>query len=94
MMNKNRLEVGARVRVMPQHWLRAGEVGEIIGGEERGRSRWLIQFDIKYPGGGIDGDKLWIDASALSEMTDNDVRAYRPHHIESADERSTPTNRR
>jgi hypothetical protein len=90
MSNTKRLEVGARVRVVAQHWLRGGEAGEVICFEQRGRYNWLIQFDIRYPGGGIDGDKLWLDQSELSALTDNDVRAFRTHRGEHADERSIP----
>jgi hypothetical protein len=79
MRNTKKLEVGARVRVIPQHWLRGGDVGEVVRFEQRGKNNWLIQFDIRYPGGGIDGDKLWLDEGELSELTDNDVRAHRPH---------------
>ena len=93
MRNIEKLEIGARVRVIAQHWLRGGDAGEVIGFERRGRNNWLIQFDIRYAGGGIDGDKLWLDQSELSELTDNEVRALRPHRVEYA-ERSTPTDSR
>jgi hypothetical protein len=92
MRKTKRLEVGSRVRVIPQHWLRGGEAGEIIRFEQRGSNNWLIQFDISYPGGGIEGDKLWLDESELSELTDNDVRAYRTQRGDDADESSIPAD--
>jgi hypothetical protein len=92
MRNIKRLEVGARVRVIPQHWLRGGDAGEVIGFEHRGKNNWLIQFDIRYPGGGIDGDKLWLDENELSELIDNDVRAYRPYRDDDTDKSSVPVD--
>jgi hypothetical protein len=92
MRNIKRLEVGARVRVIPQHWLRGGDAGEVIRFEQRGKNNWLIQFDIRYLGGGIDGDKLWLDENELSELTDNDVRAYRPHRGDDTDKSSVPVD--
>jgi hypothetical protein len=94
MKKTKKLEVGARVRVIPQHWLRGGDAGEIIHFAQRGKNNWLIQFDIRYPGGGIDGDKLWLDDSELSELTDNDVRAYRPYRGDNTDESSIPADSR
>jgi hypothetical protein len=87
MREAKRLEVGARVQVISQHWLRGRDTGEIIRIERQGRNKWLIQFDISYPGGGIDGDKLWLDQSHLSVLTDNEYEQF-GHRSEQADERS------
>ena len=82
------LEVGTRVRVVPQHWLRGGEVGEIIGFEPRGRNNWLIQFECRCAGGGIDGDKLWLDQSEISALID--ARASSSEPGDHRDDRSLP----
>lgn len=33
-----------------------------------GPHNWLVQFDRSFPGGGIDGKKLWLDQSQFSEV--------------------------
>jgi len=72
MRSKNRFAIGVHVKVSPQHWLRGGEVGQLIRFEQRGQNNWLVQFDNRYPGGGIDGDKLWLDQREFSEAVDED----------------------
>lgn len=65
--------IGMRVIVSPQHWLRPNEVGMVIGRQRDRHGKWLIQFENSHPGGGIDGDRLWLDegdASALVEECD------------------------
>jgi len=61
--------VGSRVKIVPQHWLRALDEGVVIAHERRGQKNYLIQFEDSYPGGGIDGDKLWFDENEFSEVT-------------------------
>ena len=67
--------IGMRVIVSPQHWLRANEVGLVIGRQRDRHRKWLVQFESSHPGGGIDGDRLWLDendASALEEYEPQD----------------------
>lgn len=55
-------KVGDRVRVK-KHWLRHGQLGRIIESVEQVNThRHLVQFAKAYPGGGIDGDKLWLES--------------------------------
>ncbi len=61
--------VGSRVKIVPQHWLRALDEGVVIAHERGGQKNYLVQFEDSYPGGGIDGDKLWFDESEFSEVT-------------------------
>jgi hypothetical protein len=60
--------VGSRVKIVPQHWLRALDEGVVIAYERRGQKNYLVQFEDSYPGGGIDGDRLWFDESEFSEV--------------------------
>jgi hypothetical protein len=78
-----KFEIGARVRIGPQHWLRGGELGEVVGYERRGRNNWLVRFESSFPGGGIDGDKLWFDQNEISELSNGDGRADNaPNYVE------------
>ena len=52
----------------PNHGLRANQTGLVIDEQSQGRKRWLVQFDERYPGGGIDGDKLWLDEHDFAEI--------------------------
>lgn len=65
--------VGNHVKIISQHWLRGGEIGKVIQFEQRGKNNWLIQFESKYPGGGIDGDKLWLDQNEFSVIGDREI---------------------
>jgi hypothetical protein len=68
-MNYNKTcRIGMRVIVSPQHWLRPNEVGLVISRQRDGHGKWLVRFEDSYPGGGIDGDRLWLDQHDLSEM--------------------------
>src|SRR5919109_3202194 len=60
--------IGATVRIVPQHWLRGYEQGVIIDFQPHAMNRWLVRFDVSYPGGGIDGDKLWMNESQFAEV--------------------------
>ena len=72
MQSRKRYTVGVQVKISPQHWLRGGEVGQLVRFEQRGQNNWLVQFDNRYPGGGIDGNKLWLDPREFSEVVDED----------------------
>jgi hypothetical protein len=66
-MNGPELKVMLWVRTNFHRWKRAGEVGRIVAHEpERGASAFLVQFETRYPGGGMDGDKLWLEANQLT----------------------------
>ena len=58
---------GMRVKIVPQHWLRGGEIGQLVRFEQRGQNNWLVKFDQYFPGGGIEGDKLCSDSENLSK---------------------------
>ena len=60
--------IGARVSLKSQHWLRPYAAGVVIEQQERALKNWLVQFEQSYPGGGIDGDKLWCDESDFAEV--------------------------
>jgi len=60
--------IGARVSLKAQHWLRPYATGVVIEQQQRAVKNWLIQFELAYPGGGIDGDKLWCDESDFAEV--------------------------
>lgn len=55
-------KVGQRVKIDSKHWLRGDQIGVVIAenGDRRSGDYSYIQFEKKYPGGGIDGDKLRI----------------------------------
>jgi hypothetical protein len=43
--------------------------------QSRAANNWLVKFEHSYPGGGIDGDKLWLDESQFSEVNQRINRA-------------------
>ena len=55
------------VRVLPQHWLRPNEIGRIVGMHDT-KNRWLVEFQRKFPGGGLDGNKLYLEESQLKSL--------------------------
>jgi hypothetical protein len=65
--------VGMQVRIVPQHWLRGGEIAEIQQFEQRGQNNWLVKFERLFPGGGIEGDKLWLSEREFAEVLENEV---------------------
>lgn len=65
---RTKVSIGARVKIKAQHWLRALEEGTIVEYRPHARHNWLVQFEHRYPGGGIDGDKLYFDESAFLEI--------------------------
>jgi hypothetical protein len=70
------------VKIKAQHWLRALEEGTIVEYRPHARHNWLVQFAHSYPGGGIDGDKLYFDESAFLEVAHASSTAN--HMIEDA----------
>jgi hypothetical protein len=36
--------VGMQVKIVPQHWLRGSEIGELVGYEQRGQNNWLVEI--------------------------------------------------
>ena len=68
MNTKEKCTVWARVTISPNHGLRANQSGLIIDEQHQGQKRWLVQFEERYPGGGIDGDKLWLDEHDFAEI--------------------------
>jgi len=83
MNTEKKYAVGARVKIVPQHWLRALDEGVVIARERRGQKNYLVQFADSYPGGGIDGDKLWFDESEFSEVTGEAMGSVIPSALES-----------
>jgi len=65
--------VGMHVRIVPQHWLRGGEIAEILQFEQRGQNNWLVKFERPFPGGGIEGDKLWLSQREFAEVLESEV---------------------
>jgi hypothetical protein len=65
---KKGIAIGAAVRIVPQHWLRPFEEGLIIDWRPRSRHNWLVRFEHAFPGGGIEGDKLWLDQGQFAEV--------------------------
>ncbi len=60
-MREQNFKIGDRVRVT-RHWLRSGHAGTIIDCELKRSHIWLVEFDVKYSGGGFDdGGKLYMD---------------------------------
>ena len=81
MRNIEKLEIGARVRVIAQHWLRGGDAGEVIGFEQRGRiTGWYSS--ISAIRGRHRRRQALARSKRVAEMTDNDVHAHRPHRID------------
>jgi hypothetical protein len=40
----------------------------VIDQQLRALKKWLVQFEDAYPGGGVDGDKIWCDDSDFSDV--------------------------
>ena len=68
-----KVRIGAKVKIKPEHWLRALEDGMVVEHRPQSRHGWLVQFEHKYPGGGIDGDKLYFDEAEFSEIDYSDA---------------------
>jgi hypothetical protein len=67
-MNRKKVKIGAKVKIKPHHWLRALEDGTVVAYRPQSRHSWLVQFERNYPGGGIDGDKLYFDEAEFAEV--------------------------
>ncbi|HWP59131.1 MAG TPA: hypothetical protein VNL14_14655 [Candidatus Acidoferrales bacterium] len=63
-----KVEIGSKVRIAPQHWLRGYQEALVVDFKPGGQNNWLVKFDLAYPGGGIEGDKLWLDESYFCEV--------------------------
>ncbi|MGH7794195.1 MAG: hypothetical protein ACREQ2_04730 [Candidatus Binatia bacterium] len=72
MKSGKKFGVGMHVKIVPQHWLRGGEIAEILRFEQRGQNNWLVKFDRPFAGGGIEGDKLWLSQHEFAEVLDED----------------------
>ncbi|HEX9444505.1 MAG TPA: hypothetical protein VGA73_10310 [Candidatus Binatia bacterium] len=66
---RSKVSIGARVKIKAHHWLRALEEGTVVEYQPHARNCWLVQFEHQYPGGGIDGDKLYFDEAAFLEVS-------------------------
>ena len=66
---KDHCAIGVRISLLPHHWLRPYESGVVIDQQPRTLKKWLVQFEDSYPGGGIDGNKIWCDESDFAEVT-------------------------
>jgi|SRR5262245_22302111 len=64
----SQISIGATVRIAAQHWLRGYEEAVIVDFTPGAQNNWLVQFNNCYPGGGIDGDKLWLDESQITQL--------------------------
>lgn len=63
-------KIGDLIRVSGKHWLRPNNLGKIVEFDpRRGEAIYLVEFEIAFPGGGIDGNKLWLSPGYLEEMT-------------------------
>ena len=76
MTTAKKIAVGSRVKVVPQHWLRGGEIGQLVRFEQRGQNNWLVKFDRSFPGGGIDGDKLWLGQREFVDASDEEISMH------------------
>ena len=77
---KDHCAIGVRISLLPQHWLRPYEIGVVIDQQPRALKKWLVQFEDSYPGGGIDGNKIWCDESDFAEVTRPRSEATRNPH--------------
>jgi hypothetical protein len=68
MNTKEKCTLWARVRISSNHGLRANQTGLVIDEKGPPQKRWLVQFDERYPGGGIDGDKLSLDEHDFADI--------------------------
>ena len=60
--------IGARVSLVAQHWLRPYEAGIVVDQQRQALKKWLVQFEFGYPGGGIEGNKIWCDENDFAEV--------------------------
>jgi hypothetical protein len=83
---RKKIALGSRVRVKHQHWLRALEEGVVVEYRPRARNSWLVKFEHSYPGGGIDGDKLYFSEGDFLEIENASPRdGARPPTLRSND---------
>jgi hypothetical protein len=84
-MQKPAIKVGARVRIVPQHWLRGYEKGCIIDCQLNLTNAWLVRFDRRFAGGGIEGDKLWLNESQFLDILPSTAEAAPTHSVTQAE---------
>ena len=61
------VKIGDKVK-LAHHWLRNGQVGEIMDFDEK-KDRWLVRFKVGYPGGGIElGTSLWLNTNDFVQL--------------------------
>lgn len=65
------IQLGHRVR-LHKHWLRDGQWGTVVEVDDK-TDKYRVQFDRVYPGGGLDGNALW-----LTELDFNEVIECQP----------------
>lgn len=72
------IPMGAKIICKRSHWKRAGEIGQIVEVVNKpGRGlHYFIQFDHNYPGGGIDGDKLWLYECDFDPISEAELESY------------------
>jgi hypothetical protein len=68
-------KAGDVVKVAWSHWLRPGETGRIVAVHEKRLHAYLIEFERRGPGLGIDGDKLYLAPGQFSRV---ETRAKQP----------------
>jgi len=69
------IQPGQRVRVSGRHWLRPHAFGWVKAIEpDRGEYMYLLEFDRKVAGRGIDGKFLYLDKLSF-EVTGNEQRS-------------------
>jgi hypothetical protein len=79
-MSERHIPVGSRVRVSARHWLRANHLGAIIEFDaERSENRYLVEFETARLGGGIDGNKLWLNDAQFTVV--DGTNAYQVDHL-------------
>lgn len=67
----DRYVIGSRVKAARNHWLRPGEEGELVAIEpKRGSYQFLIQFPRAFEGGGIEGDKLYLESNQFEVIAE------------------------
>ncbi|HEY3306322.1 MAG TPA: hypothetical protein VGL70_22610 [Candidatus Binatia bacterium] len=93
MEGRKNIAVGSRVKIKHQHWLRALEEGVVVEYRPRALNSWLVKFERGYPGGGIDGDKLYFaEGDFLAVEQHRPARAHIHEPMMTADDFMTAPN--
>ena len=57
------------MRITKNHWLRPNKCGVVVDmAKDKIGLRYCVKFDDKWDGGGIDGDKLWLEDDSFSKV--------------------------